>query len=71
MDTIFKVYWTGVDEKPYAKDFIDMSDALKFTQELRNNHHRRFVSMVSENPDNATKLGVAEVGSDYNWKKRR
>lgn len=71
MDTVFKVYWTGVDDKPYAKNFISMNDALKFTQDLRNSHGRSFVSMVSENPNNVTKMGVAEVNADYNWKKRR
>jgi hypothetical protein len=71
MNTIFKVYWSGLDDMPYAKNFHSMNEALNFTQELRNNYGRRFVTMVSENPDNVTKLGVAEVGPDYNWKKRR
>jgi hypothetical protein len=68
---VFKVYWTGSDEKAYGKEFTDMSKALNFAQELRNNHQRQFVTMCSENPDNIGKMGVAEAGSDYNWKKRR
>ena len=68
---MFKVYWTGFDDEPYAKNFQCMNAALKFTQDLRNHHGRRFVTMVSENPDNVTKLGVADVEPGYNWKKRR
>lgn len=68
---MFKVYWTGADDKAYGKEFADMTKALDFTQELRNSHHRQFVTMCSENPDNTGKMGVAETGPDYNWKKRR
>lgn len=68
---MFKVYWTGTDNISHGKEFDDMSEALKFTQELRNIHGRQFVTMCSENPDNVTKMGVAETGTDYNWKKRR
>ena len=48
-----------------------MTDALNFTQDLRNVYQRRFVTMVSENPDCTNLLGVSEANTDYNWKKRR
>ena len=68
---MFKIYWTGADNKPYGKEFTDMTKALNFAQDLRNNHNRQFVTMCSENPNNTGKMGVAETGPDYNWKKRR
>jgi len=68
---MFKVYWTDLIGNSIGRQFDDMSEALKFAQELRNSHHRKFVTLCSENPDNVTKMGVAETGSDYNWKKRR
>jgi hypothetical protein len=71
MNTIFKVYWTDVGGESTHQDFNDMSEALDWMQELRNIHNRTFVCMASDNPDSVTKLGVAETGSDYDWKKRR
>ena len=66
---MFKVYWTYGDES-YGKEFVDMMSALNHCESLRNSG-RGFVTMCSENPDNVTKMGVAEVDADYNWKKRR
>ena len=54
-----------------GREFEDMMEALKFTQMLRNDYNRKFVTMVSEIADNVTKMGVAEVGPGYEWKKRR
>lgn len=68
---MFKVYWTDPLGNNKGKEFECMIKALAFTQELRNVHQRRFVTMVSENPDNVTKMGVSDVNTDYNWKKRR
>lgn len=68
---MFKVYWTDHQDVSYGKQFEKMTDALNFTQELRNVHQRRFVTMVSENPDCTNLLGVSEANADYNWKKRR
>ena len=66
---MFKVYWTHGAES-YGKEFTDMKEALNYCQEIRN-AGRLFVTMCSELPNNVTKMGVAEVGPDYNWKKRR
>jgi hypothetical protein len=66
---MFKVYWTVIGQT-YGQEFEDMTQALNQCQSLRNSG-ARFVTMCSENPDNVTKMGVAETGSDYNWKKRR
>jgi len=68
---MFKVYWTDAESKSCGKEFEEMVEALTFTQELRNIHKRRFVTMVSENPDCTSLQGVSEVGPDYDWKKRR
>ena len=68
---MFKVYWTGSDGRPMGKEFEDMTIALNFTQELRNIHKRRFVTMCSENPDCTSLPGVSNPSLDYNWKKRR
>ena len=67
---MIKVYWTDQYGTVFGHEMEDMTVALNTTQTLRNAGNR-FVSMVSENPDNVTKMGVADVDSDYNWKKRR
>ncbi len=54
-----------------GREFEDMQEALNFTQMLRNDYNRRFVTMVSEIADNVTKMGVAETGPGYDWRKRR
>lgn len=66
---MFKVYWTYGDQS-YGQSFTAMTEALNHCQELRNSG-RQFVTMCSELPGNVTKMGVAEAGADYEWKKRR
>lgn len=60
-----------------GEGFIEMCDALGHAEVLRNSNHR-FVTMVSENPNQIGKMGVDSVidgklpsGEDYTWKKRR
>lgn len=48
-----------------------MSAALKFMEQLRNDDSCRFITMCSENPNSVGKPGIDEVGPDYNWTKRR
>lgn len=54
-----------------GREFDDMTEALNFTQMLRNDYNRKYVTMVSEIADNVTKMGVAETLPGYDWKKRR
>lgn len=68
---MFKVYWTDFAGESCHQNFDDMTEALNWMQELRNVHKRTYVCMASEQPDNVTKMGVAEAGPDYSWKKRR
>jgi hypothetical protein len=68
---MYKVYWTEDDGKAHGLEFDDMMEALAVTQSLRDVHYRRFVTMVSENPDNVTKMGVSDAPEGYSWKKRR
>ena len=68
---MFKVYWTDLEGKSIGKEFTNMTLALSFTQELRNIHKRRFVTLCSENPDCTSLSGVSDPPDDYNWKKRR
>jgi hypothetical protein len=66
---MFKVYWTDIFGI-HGEDFSDLTQALNYTQYLRNEGNKHVV-LSSENPDNVTKMGVAEAGPDYSWKKRR
>ena len=68
---MYKVYWTDDFGTVFGEVYADMTQALKVTQALRNENCYKFISMVSENPDNVTKMGVADPSPDYNWKKRR
>jgi hypothetical protein len=68
---MYKVYWTDPEGRAMGREFEDMQEALNFTQMLRNDYNRRFVTMVSEIADNVTKMGVAETGPGYDWRKRR
>lgn len=70
-DIMFKVYWTDLEGRSMGKEFEDMNEALRFTQMLRNDYNRKFVTMVSEIADNVTKMGVSETLPGYDWKKRR
>lgn len=67
---MYKVYWTDLFGKTHSEEYTDMVQALNYTQHLRNEGNR-FVVMGSEVVGNVTKMGVADVGPDYNWKKRR
>lgn len=68
---MFKVYWTNPhNNESYSADFVALVDALKECEKLRE-CGRSFVTMVSENPDSVGRPGVADVGPDYDWKKRR
>lgn len=74
---MFKVYWTDQIGNACAQDFIDMAQALLWTQDLRQ-RGRTYVTMVSENPNSVGKAGVDEIvdgrlpdGNMYEWKKRR
>jgi hypothetical protein len=68
---MYKVYWTDLQGQAMGREFQDMTEALNFTQMLRDTYNRKFVTMVSEIADNVTKMGVADVDAGYNWKKRR
>lgn len=68
---MYKVYWTDLDGKAMGREFKDMTEALNFTQMLRNDYNRKFVTMVSEIAGNMTKMGVSDAPEGYSWKKRR
>jgi hypothetical protein len=77
---MFMVYWTEVqngDKTPKQKEFDSqsMAAALGFMEELRGRPRAgealSFVVMQSENPNSVGNPGVAGVGPDYNWRKRR
>lgn len=71
---MFRIYWTECDDANKL-DFIDISLALKFTEELRKRQRDgdiiNHIVMSCENPDSVGKQGVDVVGPDYNWTKRR
>lgn len=75
---MFMVYWTQNDTgAAQNKQFesSQMTEALKYTEELRKKQREdgsvSFVTFASENPNSVGKPGVADVGADYNWTKRR
>lgn len=73
---MFVVFWI---QKEYQQDVtlckhfsdMEMTKALEFAQLLRKDERMSFVCLCSENPNSVGKPGVADVSSDYNWKKRR
>lgn len=74
---MFKIYWTTEDDAVGHLECEDLAESLNHTQRLRNSGNR-FVSMVSENPNQVGKSGVAAVidgklpnGDDYTYTKRR
>jgi len=77
----YMVYWTEVDVAteshpigiPQSHTFAstELTQVLKFMEMLRKDPTKRFVTMCSEHPDSVGQPGVAEVGADYNWTKRR
>jgi hypothetical protein len=77
---MYMVYWTVVEDgQQTARSESFRSDgmmaALRLMEELRTRQRAGeaigFVAMSSENPDSVGPSGVAEVGPDYKWKKRR
>jgi len=77
---MYIVYWTEFQEEkriPLKKEFelSEIADALKYMEVLRKDKREGapigYITYVSENPDNVTKMGVDVVGPDYEWKKRR
>jgi hypothetical protein len=74
---LYKVYWTAQDGKACSKDYLDMIEALTETNRLRT-LDRRYVTMISENPNQVGKMGVDSIvdgklptGEEYTWSKRR
>lgn len=68
---MYKVYWTNPhNNESYGRDLGTLREALDECKMLRDSG-RRFVTMVSENPDSVGQPGVADVGPGYDWKKRR
>jgi hypothetical protein len=63
---MFKVYWTDHDHAPCAQDFEGLTEALAHCQYLRD-VGRRFVTMVSENPNCTSLPGVDEVKDVVNY----
>lgn len=68
---MYMVFWFD-GEKPQSQPFP--SDALSLAvtacEEKRRAGHR-FVTMAVEDHNHVGKMGVAETGPDYDWKKRR
>jgi hypothetical protein len=74
------VYWSefeGTERLAYSQGFdtTQLKQALSFMEELRVRQRAGkavgFVTLCSEHPHSVGHSGVAEVGPDYNWKKRR
>ncbi len=69
------VYWTEiVDEVPVPCQHLfgmeEMSESLKFMEELRNSGIAQFVGMFSQNPNSVGKPGVSDkLSADYSWSK--
>ena len=78
---MYIVYWMEVngsneDIAHYEKFWSDeMTQALKFMETLRAKRRAgeqiSHVVMAAENPNSVGQAGVAEVGPDYSWTKRR
>jgi len=75
---MYKIYWTDpIGNDCHSEDFEDLATALKASA-FHRSVGRRFVTMVSENPDVVGKPGVDGIvdgklptGETYDWKKRR
>ena len=74
---MYKVYVTTPAGEVLGTEFVSMTVALSYAEVARKTHCR-FVTMVSENPNQVGQMGVDSVengklpdGSDYTWKKRR
>ena len=75
---MYKIYYTDPeDNQAYSWDEQTLIGALTISEQMRR-HGMRFVTTVSENPNQVGKNGVDAVvggklpsGMDYTWKKRR
>jgi hypothetical protein len=77
---MYMVYWSEFDNGERLAcsqgfDTAELKQALSFMEELRvrqrSGESLGFVTLCSEHPHSVGPSGVAEVGPDYNWKKRR
>ncbi len=73
---MYCVFWMYPDEKwgglrPCCQLEPELMAAVKLCETLRSDPEVRFVTMTMEDPNNVGKMGVADVGPDYNWTKRR
>jgi hypothetical protein len=68
---MYRVYFTGLDNLPYAVDYDNLIESLDAVAFYRNEGYT-FVTMVSENPDCVSLIGATGMDADdYEWKKRR
>jgi hypothetical protein len=72
---MFKIYWTDQAGQVHGQEATAIVEALQITKAQRDAGHT-FVTMASENPQNAGKPGVDTVvdgktpdGEDYDWSK--
>ena len=72
---MFKIYWTDAAGQVHGQEAAAIVEALQITNTQRDAGHT-FVTMASENPQNAGKPGVDTVadgktpdGEDYDWSK--
>lgn len=72
---MFKIYYTVLPDDVHGQEFDDMMEAMHFAETMRKTGCR-FVTMVSENPNQVGKMGVDSVedgllpdGSKYTWNK--
>lgn len=71
---MYCVYWLLRHDAGWVSNHQmegDLTVALKLCEFLRNEPDVRFVTMAIENPDMVGKMGVDDVGPDYDWSKRR
>lgn len=84
--SVYRVYWSAPSHMvnqfdpdvvyvpvPHAKDFGDaeMSEALKFCAELRQDKNNSFVTLSAEDPNCTSLVGVSAPAANYDWTKRR
>ena len=68
---MYRVYFTGLDNLPYAVDYDNLIESLDAVAFYRNEGNT-FVIMASENPDCVSLTGATGMkAEDYEWKKRR
>jgi len=73
MNSGFMVYWMTNYGNPACRLFemTEMSQALKYMDELRSTPGYQFVGMVSQNPQSVGKAGVSDkLPEDYSWTKQ-